>query len=299
MGVVLEFLVITVPYWVLRLCGYLLPSSRLKDRIDAFLKFIKRHRRYPSDKSVFSDVLYRIKSGGELSDPVRTFTTDKELAKIFISGVVGPAYNVPTIGVIRSRAELAAFQFPERCFIKATHSSGLNVFRERGEPVDYAKLAGWLEHSYYKKKREANYRDLRPKIIVEPPIFEERDFYELSLFCNDGAVKVIIRQYGNKLAKGFRRRRLYTAAWEDCHCSMGYPLADVAERPKKLDEIIAAVNSLSAYFSFVRIDVYTDDNAFLIGEITHSHAGGGQSFIPKEAEIDVSKLIFGASPRNT
>ena len=156
-------------------------------------------------------------------------------------------------------------------------------------------MGKWLKHSYYEKKREGNYRDLTPKIIVEPPIFEGREFYELSLFCNDGEVKVIIRQYGNKLAKGFRKRRLYTAEWEDCRCTMGYPLADVDEKPKKLDEIIAAANAIAAYFSFVRIDVYTDDADFYIGEITHSHAGGGQSFIPAEAEMEISKHIFGAS----
>ncbi|WP_052699417.1 ATP-grasp fold amidoligase family protein [Hyphomicrobium sp. 99] len=296
-GAVLDFFKITIPYWVLRIGGYLLPSSRLKERNDAFAKFIKRHRRYPTKNWIFSDVLYRIKSGPELRDPVRTFTTDKELGKIFISGVVGPSYNVPTIGVIRSQSELEAFQFPDRCFIKATHASGLNIFRERGEPIDYDVLAGWLKHSYYKKKREANYRDLAPKIIVEPPIFEGQDFYELNLFCY-GEVKVIIRQYGNWRAKSSRRRRLYTAKWEDCNCSMGYPLAEVDKKPAKLDEIVAAANAIAAYFSLVRIDVYTDDNDFFIGEITHCHAGGGQSFIPAEAEIDVSKHIFGASKVN-
>jgi len=290
-----EFFKITIPYWLLRLSGYLIPCGRFKDRIDGFGKFIKRHRRYPAKNMIFSDVLYAIKTGPEILEPARTFTTDKELAKIFISGIVGPSYNIPTLAVIRSQSELMAFRFPERCFIKATHSSGLNIFRQHGEPIDYDVLSGWLEHSYYEKKHEGNYRDLKPKIIVEPAIFDGREFYELSLFCYNGEVKIIIRQYGNKFAKAGRKRRLFTAQWDDCKCSMGYPLAEeVAEKPKKLDEIVAAASALAAYFSLVRIDIYTDDNAFFIGEITHNHAGGGQSFIPPEAEMTVSAHLFGA-----
>lgn len=198
---VFHFLKLTIPYCLLIIAVWSIPSCRLKDRIDALAKFIKHHRRYPARRLVFSDVLYRIKSGSELLDPVRTFTTDKELAKIFISGVVGPSYNVPTIGVIRSHADLAAFRFPERCFIKATHSSGRNIFRQNGEPINYDVLSEWLNHSYYEKKREGNYRDLRPKIIVESPVFDGREFYELSLFCCNGEVKIIIRQYGDKLRR--------------------------------------------------------------------------------------------------
>jgi hypothetical protein len=290
----LDFVKISVPYWFLRILGYLLPNGRLLEKTDAFAKFIKRHRRYPTGDMIFSDVLYRIKSGPELRNPLRTFTTDKEFGKIFISGILGPAYNVPTIGIIRSQAELETFHFPDRCFIKATHSSGLNIFRANGEPIDYDVLSSWLSHSYYERKREANYRDLTPKIIIEPPIFDGREFYELSLFCY-GEVKIIIRQYGNKFAKVSRKRRLYTATWEDCGCSMGYPLAELDAKPKRLEEIVAAANIIAAYFSLVRIDVYTDDESFFIGEITHTHAGGGQSFIPVEAEIEVSRMIFGAS----
>ncbi len=289
-----ELITISIPARLLRILNHLTPSSRLKDRIAALAKFLKHHKRYPTNEMLFSNVLYRIKCGPDILDPARSFTTDKELAKIFVDGVLGAARSVPTLGVIKSRSELLAFPFPDRCFIKAAHASGMNIFRKNGEPIDFDAASSWLKKNYYDSTREGNYRDLKPKIIVELPIFDGREFYELRVFCWNGEVKIIYRQRGDKkFKKDPIKRRVFTADWRDLACSIGYPIDEtVAERPKKLDEIVAACEKIAAYFSFVRVDVYTDDTEFLIGEITHNHASASQGFVPPDAESRVSKLIF-------
>ena len=51
--------------------------------------------------------------------------------------------------------------------------------------------------------------------------------------------------------------------------------------------------ALSAPFSFVRIDLYTDGQRVLVGEITNCSANAGAPFLPRTAEQQASKLMFG------
>ncbi|MGA1015672.1 MAG: ATP-grasp fold amidoligase family protein, partial [Limisphaerales bacterium] len=59
------------------------------------------------------------------------------------------------------------------------------------EPVDYDSLVGWLDINYYKKTREANYRFLDPKLIVEPPVFGRHNVDDIKFFTYKGKVRII------------------------------------------------------------------------------------------------------------
>jgi hypothetical protein len=50
---------------------------------------------------------------------------------------------------------------------------------------------------------------------------------------------------------------------------------------------------LSAPFSFVRIDLYSDNRQVLIGEITNCSANAGGFLLPPSAEEKASRLMFG------
>ena len=62
---------------VLRL-GYrfaraIIPMNRCGDKFFSFVNFVIRHRRVPSNKHIFNDVLYKIKTTDEILDPLRVF----------------------------------------------------------------------------------------------------------------------------------------------------------------------------------------------------------------------------------
>ena len=53
-----------------------------------------------------------------------------------------------------------------------------------------------------------------------------------------------------------------------------------------------AAELLARDFEFVRVDMYTNNKHFFMGEITQVTGGGSQHFLPPEAEERVSKILF-------
>jgi TupA-like ATPgrasp len=273
---------------------HLLPENRLGDRVYAFLLFYASHRRCPNNSMTFNDVLYRIKTTDEILDPLRIFVTDKEFAKLYIRAVVGDEYNVPTLAVLRSIDELRAYSFPPQCCIKATHGSGRVILRKDGAPIDHKKLERWFRENFYRYTREANYRWLRPKIIVEPIIFPDETLVEYKIFCFRGEPR-LVRIWKDFL--GNARKYLYDIDWHRMPFGLRHENdPEPLSRPLNLPEMLNIAKKLSAPFDFIRIDLYSNIERIYVGELTNCHASAMAPINPKDAESIASEFIFNNGP---
>jgi hypothetical protein len=256
-----------------------------------FCDFYISHRRLPTETLRFNDVLYKIKTTDEIIHPLRVFVTDKEFVKLFVKAVVGEQYNIPTLAVLRSMDDVRAYPFPAACCIKPTHASGQVIVRQNGEALDFKEIERWFDLNYYRRGREANYKTLQPKIIVEPLIFGRAGPDEYKFFCYKGKpklIKVIQNRYTDYSCKYF------DAKWAEQDFSITYEKSSKSMPcPGNLDEMLAIAAVVSAYFSFVRVDCYSDGATCLVGEITNCSENAGGQFIPKSGEHVASKMIFG------
>ena len=57
--------------------------------------------------------------------------------------------------------------------------------------------------------------------------------------------------------------------------------------------MVMVAEKLSMELDFVRIDLYSNGQKCLVGEITNCHAAATQNFVPLNAEEKASKIIFG------
>jgi TupA-like ATPgrasp len=269
-----------------------LPKNRQADKLVSYARFVASHGRLPSNADLFNDVLYRLKTSDEILDPLRVFVSDKEFVKLYIKATVGDQYNIPTLAVLRSPKAVDDFEFPARCCIKATHASGRVILRTHGEPVDKDLMKSWFSFNYYRKQREANYKTLKPKVIVEPLLFDSDNVEDYRFFCFEGRVKMIMIDM-NIRDKPARRRLLFDAEWNVLPFSIGYPKASQSlPRPANFDEMLDVVHRLCQPFGFIRVDLYSRGDQLFAGEITNTHADACQHFIPPSAESLASKLIF-------
>jgi hypothetical protein len=269
----------------------LLPENRWGDRIYGFLLFYASHRRCPNNCMTFNDVLYRIKTTDEILDPLRVFVTDKEFVKLYIKEIVGDEYNVPTLAVLRSINEVRAYSFPSQCCIKPTHSSGEIILRKDGEPIEPSKIESWFSQNYYRSSREANYRLLKPKIIVEPIIFpNETTLIEYKMFCCHGEPR-LIRTMEDSL--GDNRCNLFDVEWNNMPFAFRKENSlNPLRRPTNLLDMINIAEKLSEPFDFIRVDLYSNNKRIYVGELTHCPGNAANPFIPIDAEIIASKIIF-------
>ena len=274
-----------IPPFILR---NVLPKSNLGDAAFAWFRHCSRHRRLPKlhNPRLFNDYLYRIRVDGTLLDPLRQFVSDKEYVKIYIEAIVGKKYTCETLDILKNSSDVVKFvpnQLP--CIVKPTHASGLAVICTTESPQpDLRVLLKWLKLDYYAKKREQNYKNLTPKIIVEeffsvdgttpPPDYK--------VFCFAGIPK-LIQVDSNRFSN--HTRNLYDTEWNLLPFCISKPNGSVSDaRPVALAQMLDVAAKLAAPFPFIRVDMYAIGGEIKVGELTNCPEGGAGRVIPSTAE---------------
>lgn len=277
--------------WVFHILRMQLPRDAHGDTTYAQVRFLLTHRRLPSGGMLFNDVLFRLRVSPEMTGGLRALTTDKVEVKSYVRDTVGEAHNVPTVAVLTTEAEVDAFDFPPDCCIKPTHMSARVIVRRGGEPVNRKEIKSWLGQSYYEGTREPNYRDLAHRVIVEPIIFSGARLVDYKIYCVNGEVRVIWAAEG--LGKA-RKQSYFRPDWTLLDVNPGLTTGGAGfGRPRNLDEMMRIALKLAEPFAFVRVDMYSDGDRCLIGELTHCDSGAMYRFESLESEILLSEALFG------
>ena len=167
------------------------------------------------------------------------------------------------------------------------------ILRRGSEAIDFDKISGWFRSSQYRATREANYRTLRPKVIVEPLVFDSDNVSDYKIFCYGGKRPGLIQVDLDRHTA--HTRKYFDADWNEQGFSLIYPLSGRrVEKPRNLDRMIEVARLLSEAFSLARIDLYSDGEQCLVGEITNCPENVWGRFIPRSAETIASRMIFGA-----
>lgn len=271
----------------------LTPQNAVGDKILHFIHFVSRHRRLPKKQQMFNDVIYNIKTTEEIRDPLRNFVSDKEYLKIYVKALIGDKYNVPTLAVLRDEAQVAAFEFPYVCCIKPTHLSRNVLFRTDGEDIDRNKIRSWFSINHYLLTREANYKYLKPKVIIEPLIFGVTNLEDYKFFCFNGEPKLIQVDLDRST---HHTRLFFDNHWNEYNFSLDKPKnPKTIVKPKNFEKMLAVARALSQQFSMIRVDLYSDNSNVHVGELTNTHGNAGERFIPRSSESVASRILFGSS----
>ncbi len=258
--------------------------------------FFVKHRRWPRfDKTGYlNDLLFRIRAS-ESNLVLRAFTADKAFCKIFVHGVVGEDLSVPTIAVLHDKQAIDRFGFPDDCVIKPTHMSSEFIFHRSGPmPEDErTRMRRWMQMNFGDMTGERHYRDLEPKIIVEPWLRLNGEFcHDYRLAMVDGALTSVV--LGLRFDEGLKTKQIFlTPDWKPFpgqtltleNDAGSTPIDLEAFRPKQFSRMLDVAQQIGRYFDFVRVDFYTDGHDQLfVGEISHIIAGVRKQFASLEIE---------------
>lgn len=274
-----------------------LPHTDRGNRLYWRLRFRRKHGRWPNGAAErFTDHLYRIKTDGRLGDPLYRRCTDKETAKDYIAERLGPGFTPETYAILRSDAEIDAFEpDPVPCVIKPTHASGEVIFhRDPAAVLHRDRLKAWLRLDYYRAGRELNYLGLRPKVIVEEFFSDGRGAVprDYKVFCFFGSPKLVQCISG----RGGSERTVenfYDTTWERLDCTLTYPQGDGEEAPPLLADLLDIAARLAAPFPFIRVDLYASATEIRIGELTPCPAAANDRLDPDSADIELGALFGG------
>lgn len=244
--------------------------SLMMDRV----AFFETHRRLPNFPKThyLNDYLFEIKTTAENID-LRRRTTDKVEVRSYLADKLGADLSIPTLAVLDNQDEVESFVFPSDAMVKPTHLSGIVYRSGAGQPndADRRRMKSWFETDYGRISNEANYRGLRPRIIVEPFLSLNGGYCcDVRIFVFRGIVTVIEvvgNRYHNPTIDFFTPDWKRSYYWRKNGCGHS---DDLIPRPDRLKEMLTISREIGKDFSFIRVDCLTDFRDHLyICELTH------------------------------
>ncbi|MBI2255842.1 MAG: hypothetical protein HYU58_14565 [Proteobacteria bacterium] len=181
--------------------------------------------------------------------------------------------------------------------VKPTHSFGSILYLD--DTISMQRLADFLRYAkrnFFHARREAQYRNLEKKLIVEQNLAPDQRIKDYKFACSDGYV-----MHGRLDVDRFtpqHRRALFTVPEFDVipvRCG-GLDFPERIERPPHLAEMVEIAAQLSRGFDFVRIDLYDTPQGVYFGEFTFTPSAGACAYSDEEIAIAMALRLKMIAP---
>lgn len=247
-------------------------------------------------------------------DPLMVQCTDKIAVRQYVEEKGLSHLLLPLLGEYATPEEIEWGKLPPKFYLETNNSSATNIrcddlasFDTR-RAVRLAKIH--LRRNHNALSREWNYRDIEPRLLIEPVIEAEEDgLADYRFLCSYGACKGIFVDVDTADERGHHRadarRNVYDRDWNLLDVEVSRPRIEdwKIERPARLEDMIRYAEALSEPFPFCRVDFHNPTSALVVfGEMTFFHAGGNNLVTPREFElilgdwIDISRACGAVKP---
>lgn len=271
-------------------------SSHLND-YDFLVKMgrIKFGRKFNIDNPVtFNEKLNWLKLNDRKE--IHSIIVDKYEAKSYINSVLGENKTIPTLFIYNDINEINFEELPKQFVIKTTHDSGGVVICKNKAKFNYKKCLEKLNRSlntnYYLLSREWPYKNARRRIIVEPYLVDESkvELKDYKIFCFNGKAEYIEVDFNREIK---HKLNTYDLEWNPlnfCDKSKNDYSANIP-KPKRLKDMINAAEKISKDFKFLRVDMYSIEDNFYVGELTLYPGAGFIEFEPRGIDLILGEKL--------
>jgi len=236
---------------------------------------------------------------------LHTLCADKYSVREYIRETIGAEYLIPLLYHSADSKTIYPENLPLPPFvIKTNHDSG-NVFIVKDiKDHDWVSIRNQLKYSlrynYYHSSREWQYKNIKPKILIEKMLTDDSGqiLSDIKFCCIHGKVEVIHID-SNKEVVHFRNN--YSRDWEpmDLEWPNYIKSGPTIDKPSNLGQLIMLAEKLSRPFSFARIDFYVDEDKIYFGEITFHPTSGFGPMSPEHYDSLLGdKLTLSLKGRN-
>lgn len=254
---------------------------------------VRKQILYLKNPETYSHKIQWLKLYGDLEQ--FTDHADKYTVRQYVVDKVGNQYLVPLIGVWNKFDDIPLKSLPDKYVMKATHGSGYNIIvnkKDKFKPDQMKqKIEKWMSENYFEVSRETQYKNSKPRVIVEKYIEDDNDdLKDYKFYCFKGKPELIMvatdRQSNLKLD-------VVDANWKRVKATIGkYPNSTtLPSKPSNLKDMVDLAKKLSEDFPFVRVDLYTAKNKIYFGELTFTPSSGLEIFGDKEFDKWLGKKI--------
>lgn len=194
---------------------------------------------------------------------------------------------MPTIGVYDKFESINIASLPDQFVMKCTHDSGKLIICTDKSSLDLKQarkvITKSLHTDFYSIAREWPYKNVKPRIIIEKYMEDERtgELRDYKFFTFNGEPKVFYITSGRKT--GDRRTDFFDIGLNHLDIQDDDRNADIPPAfPEHLEEMIAISKKVSEGIPHLRVDFYEVNGQVYIGELTFYYLGGFVPFKPEK-----------------
>jgi len=241
---------------------------------------------------------------------LHTQLADKFAVRQYIKSNFGEEYLIPLLFETSDFNQIVPENLPEVPFIiKASHDSGSYVIVKDKSKINWSKLRvdcrWWLCKNYYWFEREWQYKNIKPRIIVEKLLLNKSGIipFDYKLNVINGKVEFI---YVSVDRENTNKRNIYSSNWEPLHFTWASKNKKTDElrgpeipMPSTMNDMIDIAERVGKIFPYIRVDFYDVDGKVYFGEITQHHGGGFDQIKPIEWDYKLGALLdlkYGIEP---
>lgn len=222
-------------------------------------------------------------------NPIYTTMVDKFDAKQYIADIVGSEHIIPTIGIWEDPEKIDFSSLPNQFVLKCTHNSGLGMCICRDKSAlnirrVKSRLKAGLKQNYYLLGREYPYKEVKPRIIAEQYLQDDRgvDLTDYKFFCFNGTAKFMYISNDNA---SHPTTDFFDMNFNLLKMRMKDNNSDnPPSRPECFDEMRRMAERLSLNVPFLRVDFYYVNKVIYVGELTFFHNSGFTRIHPTKWE---------------
>lgn len=222
-------------------------------------------------------------------NPLYTKLVDKYEVKPIVEQKIGREYIIPTLGIWEKFEDVDFDVLPNQFVLKCTHDSGGLIVVKDKSKLDFQKakkkINQCLAHSFFWGMREWPYKNVKPRIIAETYMEDEKtgELRDYKFFCFNGDVKALFIA-SDRMREGEETKfDFFDENFNHLPFQNGHPNAiTVPEKPICFEEMKRIAAKLSVGLPHVRIDLYEVNGKVYFGEMTFFHWSGMTPFTPEE-----------------
>lgn len=229
---------------------------------------------------------------------------DKCEVKKYVAEAIGEQYVIKTLAVWDSADDVDITGLPNQFVLKTTNgggSTGVVICKDKSKfDIDDAKrkLRWSANYDIYQKMGEWVYKGLKPRIIAEELLINEKlngDIPDFKIWCFDGEPKILFYA-SNRFNK--EKHPPYFDYYDmelkklpiKSRGHLNSPT--VLEHFPQFNEMKDLARKLSKGIPFVRADFYFVNGKVYFGELTFYHDAGLVPFEPEEWNEKLGNLII-------
>lgn len=226
--------------------------------------------------------------------PLHTQCADKYLVREYIKKIIGEEYLIPLVFNTFEVKDINIENLPNYpVVIKVNHARGAFLVRDKNN-IDLKniqkKLNSELNTNFYYRTREWQYKNIKPRIVVEKMLLDEKENLPIDykIWCMNG--KVIMFQVDTG-SEGNHIITFFDKNWKTFSFKKNYPTDQNVKIPNNLEEMSTVAEKLSKDFLFVRVDLYNINNKVYFGELTFHPESGFGKFYPENTDLELGEKL--------